>query len=197
MLAGCAATTPDSGAALGQPADRRDLTVPTTLNEPAAIGRAAEVAALEQAILALGPGIDSEEAARAARIAYSHTDVLVQQYRITDPPLIHNMKVNAGLKPRGLCWHWAEDVENRLVAENFTTLELHRAIANHDVAFRIEHSTAIISRKGDDMYAGIVLDPWRFGGKLHWVRTPADEDYRWHPQQAVLAQKAERLARAN
>lgn len=197
MLGGCAATTPDGRAAPGQPADRRDFTVSTTVNEPAAIGRAAEVAALEQAILALGPGVDPEEAARAARIAYGYTDVLVQQYRITDPPLIHNMKVNAGLKPRGLCWHWAEDVENRLAAESFRTLELHRAIANHDVAFRIEHSTAIVSRKGDDMYAGIVLDPWRYGGELHWVRTPADEDYRWHPQQVVLAQKAERLSRAN
>jgi len=197
LLGGCAATTPDNGSAPGQPADRRDVAIPATPGAPAAIGRAAEVAALEQAILALGPGVDPEEAARAARIAYDHTDALVQQYQITDPPLIHNMKVNAGLRPRGLCWHWAEDVENRLAAENFTTLEMHRAIANHDVAFRIEHSTAIISRRGDDMYAGIVLDPWRLGGELHWVGTRADEDYRWHPQQAVFAEKAERLARAN
>ena len=196
LLGGCAATTPGSGAVPGQPADRRDVTVPSTLGEPAAIGREAEVAALEQAILALGPGVDPKEAARAARIAFGYTDVLVQQYRITDPPLIHNMKVNAGLRPRGLCWHWAEDIENRLAAENFSTLEMHRAIANADVAFRIDHSTAIISRKGDDMYDGLVLDPWRTGGDLVWASTREDK-YRWKPQQQVLAAKAERLMRAN
>jgi hypothetical protein len=196
LLGGCAATPPDGGTVPGQPADRRDLTASTTLNEPAAIGRAAEVAALEQAILALGPGVDPEEAARAARIAYDHTDVLVQQYQITDPPLIHNMKVNAGLRPRGLCWHWAEDIENRLAAENFTTLDMHRAIANADVAFRIDHSTAIISAKGDDMYDGLVLDPWRTGGEMVWAPT-RDDKYPWKPQQQVLAVKAERLAQAD
>ena len=138
-------------------------------------------------------GPDTED----AEITFmTFTDVLVQQYRITDPPLIHNMKVNAGLRPRGLCWHWAEDIENRLAAENFSTLEMHRAIANADVAFRIDHSTAIISRKGDDMYDGLVLDPWRTGGDLVWASTRKDK-YRWKPQQQVLAAKAERLMRAN
>ena len=63
-----------------------------------------EIAALTQAIMDLGPEVDPAEAARAARIAYVHTSELAQAYQITDPPLIHNTKVNAGIKPRGLCW---------------------------------------------------------------------------------------------
>jgi hypothetical protein len=66
-----------------------------------------------------------------------------------------------GLKPRGLCWHWARDIEARLKQENFQTLELHRAVANSDNVFRLEHSTAVISRRGDTFAQGIVLDPWR------------------------------------
>ena len=62
-----------------------------------------EVGALEKVILALGPDIDPDEAARAARIAFSHTRELAIAYQITDPPLIHNTKVNMGLRPRGLC----------------------------------------------------------------------------------------------
>ena len=62
-----------------------------------------------------------------------------------------------GLKPRGLCWHWAEDIERRLRAEDFQTLDLHRAIANAN-NIRIEHSTTIVSRRGDGMYDGLVLD---------------------------------------
>lgn len=180
------------------PVDRRDIGDATSIASPAegpvALDPAIGVPALTEAILALGPGIDPDEAARAARLAYDHTEVLAAEYQIVDPPIIHNMKVNAGLKPRGLCWHWAEDIERRLEAENFRTLEIHRAIANAGVDFRIDHSTAIVSRKGDTMFDGIVLDPWRTGGDLVWVRTPADT-YGWEPQREVLARKAEQRAR--
>lgn len=144
------------------------------------------VAELTRAIRSLGPDIDPEEAARAAEVAYAQTLALSRQYQIEDAPLIHNMKVNAGVKPRGLCWHWAEDMEKRLDAEGFETLEMHRAIANADNPFLIDHSTAIISARGDDMVDGIVLDPWRKGGILTWNPTLEDPKYTWVPQSIVL-----------
>ena len=167
IVAGCGADTPPERS----PGDRR------------------EIAELTQGIMALGPAVDPEEAARAARIAVTHPRQLAQEYQITDPPLVHNTKVNMGLRPRGLCWHWAEDMEKRLRQENFRTLDLHRAIANSDATFRIEHSTAIISQRGDGMYEGIVLDPWRYGGILFWSPTRTDPRYEWHPRAAVLARK--------
>ena len=151
------------------------------------------IAALTYQIQGLSPEVDPDEAARAARIAYEHTDELAVAYRITDPPLIHNMKVNAGLKPRGLCWHWAEDMEARLDAEGFETLDIHRAIANADNPFRIDHSTAIVSAGGADMFAGVVLDPWRKGGRLTWTPTLEDPDYVWRPQAEVLEERRQRL----
>ena len=154
-----------------------------------------EVARLAAAIRALGPEVDVEEANRAARIAFAHSSELAVQYRITDPPLIHNTKVNMGLRPRGLCWHWAEDMEKRLKQERFETLDLHRAIANSQNPFRIEHSTTIVSQKDGTMFDGIVLDPWRKGGKLTWIGTRADIDYKWLPQRQVLIAKQERKRR--
>ena len=149
------------------------------------------------AIAGLGPGVDPDEAVRAARIAYRHTDDLARAYEITDPPLVHNTKVNMGLRPRGLCWHWAEDMEKRLAAEGFRTLSLHRAIANADNPYRIDHSTVIVSRRGDGMFDGLVLDPWREGGRLTWVGVREDDRYNWVPRQEVFARKrAERLAEA-
>ena len=150
----------------------------------------ADIAGLEQGILDLGPGVDPEEARRAARITYEYTYQLAQQYQITDPPLIHNMKVNAGLRPRGLCWHWATDIEARLKQENFKTLQLHRAIANADSKIRIDHSTALISRRGDTLYQGIVLDGWRHGGVLFWSPTLEDTKYKWVPRMVVLNKRA-------
>jgi hypothetical protein len=182
-----------------EPVDRREIgassSIPGPVGGPIVLAPEVGIGALTNAILALGPGVDPEEAARAARLAYDYTEVLVIEYEIVDPPIIHNMKVNAGLKPRGLCWHWAEDIERRLKAENFRTLDIHRAIANAGFDFRIDHSTAIISRKGDGMHDGIVLDPWRTGGDLVWVPTTRDT-YAWEPQREVFARKAERLAQA-
>lgn len=148
-----------------------------------------KIAGLTQAIRALGQDVDPDEASRAARIAYEYTQTLAQQYQITDPPIIHNTKVNMGLKPRGLCWHWAHDIEARLKKESFRTLDLHRAVATPSSPFRLEHSTAIISRRGDTMFEGIVLDPWRKGGVLSWMKTRTDKRYTWRPRDIVLQEK--------
>lgn len=151
-----------------------------------------EVSRLAAAIRALGPDVATEEAARAARVAYAETARLARAYQITDPPIIHNTKVNMGLKPRGLCWHWAHDLEERLQAEGFETLEMHRAIADPDTVFRLEHSTAIISARGDPFDAGLVLDPWRKGGQMTWLPVTEDDSYDWEPRTAVMARKLER-----
>lgn len=153
---------------------------------------AQEVTRLAAAVRGLGPQVDPEEAARAARIAYEHTHRLALEYEITDPPIIHNTKVNMGLKPRGLCWHWARDMEDRLKLENFQTLDLHRAVANSDNAFRLEHSTAIVSARGEAFDQGIVLDPWRKGGRLTWATVTGDTAYNWEPRNEVVARALER-----
>jgi hypothetical protein len=144
-----------------------------------------EVARLARAIAALGPEVDPDEAEHAARLSYDRTRELAIQYQIEDGPIVHNTKVNLGIKPRGLCWHWAEDMETALVAQNYQSLDIHRAIANWN-NWRLEHSTALISARGDDMYDAIVVDPWRKGGVLTWAPTRDDPDYEWWPQLEVL-----------
>jgi len=96
-----------------------------------------------------------------------------------------------GLRDRGLCWHWARDMEARLAEEKFETLDLHRALANAD-SLRLEHSTLIISHAGDTYAQGIVLDPWRFGGALFWSQTTNDARYIWRLESDVF--KARRVA---
>jgi len=105
-----------------------------------------QVSRLAAEIRNLGPEVDHDEAQRAAIMAYRHTHDLALEYQITDPPMVHNTKVNLGLKPRGLCWHWARDMEDRLNAENFQTLDLHRAVANADNAFRLGRHCARLGR---------------------------------------------------
>ncbi|WP_137702568.1 hypothetical protein [Marimonas lutisalis] len=155
-----------------------------------------QIADLARAIQAMGPNIEPAEAYRAAEIAHLYPLQLASQWQVSDSPLLHNTKVNMGLRPRGLCWHWAEAMERRLQQEQFETLSIHRAIANSDNPLRIDHSTAIISSMGEGMYQGIVLDPWRAGyGRLTWTPTRTDPDYAWKPRLEVLATKRERARR--
>lgn len=161
-------------------------------HQPITVDRA-DVDLLAQEIRSLGPEVDPEEAQRAARIAYGYSAQLAQEYDITDPPIVHNAKVNSGLKERGLCYQWAEDIEARLKQENFQTLTMHRAIAEPRNGFRVDHSTAIISRRGDGFQDGIVLDPWRGAGELHWMPTLEDARYDWEARLEVLERKRRRL----
>jgi len=152
-----------------------------------------KIADLTRAILALGPDVDPEEAARVAKISVEYPlYTLAPRYGAVDPPLIHNIQVNTGMKPRGLCKDWADDMEARLKRENLRTLSLHRAIANHD-NYRIEHSTVIVSARGAEMAQGIVVDPWREGrGILYWSKVLDDDRYTWWKRQDVFAWKRER-----
>ncbi len=148
-----------------------------------------QITELTQAIQALGPDVDPEEARRAAQVAFTYPLQLAREYQVSDPAIIHNIKVNQGLRPRGLCWHWAQDMETRLAQEDFQTLDLHRAIGNSEKALRIDHSTVVISAKGDGMYDGLVLDPWRWGGTLFWGDPKLDKKYEWIPRKRVFELK--------
>ena len=151
---------------------------------------------LELAILALDDDIDRDEAHRAATIAIEYPLELAQEYEISDSPLMHNFLVNIGVKPRGLCVDWTYDLLVRLQQERFRSLGLHWGIANYDSAFRIEHSTVIISARDEPLSQGIVLDPWRHSGQLFWAKTLEDPQYQWKPHAEIHALKRERKALA-
>lgn len=163
----------------------------TPPSEPPSFVESERVAELAQAINALGDEVDPREARRAASLAFSYSRQLAQEYGITDSALVHNLKVNLGLRSRGLCVHWTRDLLVRLQQEKFHSLDLHWAIANYEKAFRIEHSTVIISARDADLRDGIVLDPWRHGGELFWSPTPEDSKYHWKPRAEIMALKKE------
>ena len=155
------------------------------------------IAELNHAILNLSDAIDSTEAQRAARIAIEYTQQLARQYEISGSPVMHNLLVNLGLKPRGLCVDWTSDLMARLKQERFRSLDLHWGIANYETAFRLEHSTVIVSARGASLYQGLVLDPWRHSGQLFWTATLEDPGYSWHPQAEIHALKRERRNASN
>ena len=150
------------------------------------------IADLSLAIRSLSAAIDAAEAQRAARISIEYTRQLAVQYEIEDSPIMHNFLVNIGVKPRGLCVDWTSDLLTRLQQERFYSLKLHWGIANYESAFRLEHSTVIVSARGDSLDQGLVLDPWRYSGHLFWAPTVEDPAYNWYPQAEIHALKRQR-----
>lgn len=143
----------------------------------ASVDDAADVAALAQALRALDPRIDAGEARRAAQTAFAATRELARRYRMVWPPQLHNALVNAGLRERGLCCHWAADLVARLHALDLHTIDVHWVIAHEGSLFR-EHNSPMLSPRGGGVHNGIVVDGWRHAGRLAWVHAAHDR-YPW------------------
>lgn len=171
LLSGCAGKSPQ-------------LELPPDVSEQ-------RIRELNLTILALGDDVDAGEAQRAARIAIDYSRQLAREYEIRDSAIVHNLKVNLGIKPRGLCIHWTSDLMARMKQEGFYSLDLHWAIANYENAFRLEHSTVIISARGGSLQQGVILDPWRNSGDLYWAPALQDPGYLWKPRAKIHALKRE------
>lgn len=136
-----------------------------------------KIESLYKAILTLGPNIAPSEARFVAREAVLYPKVLSNRYQLASPPLYHNVLVNYGHRPRGLCYQWTRDMGLQ-INRPMKSLQFH-----HGVAFRRdywnEHSTLVVSAKGKGVPDGIVLDPWRNSGTLFWSRVKDDKKYPW------------------
>ena len=128
-------------------------------------------------IAALGPKVRPDEAGRVAECAYATAQRLRRNYgTVWGPPSLNNILVNTGIRQRGLCFQWAEDLLAQLDALKATTLDLHWAEA-YAGTWR-EHNVVVVTAKNRPMQDGILLDCWRHCGHLFWSAIATD-DYPW------------------
>jgi hypothetical protein len=133
---------------------------------------------LHEQLISMDSDIDDIEAKKLARAAIGYSMSLANDYRITRPAKFHNTLVNLKIKDRGLCIHWTKDLLKLLRGLNFSTFEFHWGVARPKSILRVEHSSVVVTAKGQPFDEGIVLDPWRYGGKLYWIQVRKDE-YNW------------------
>lgn len=132
---------------------------------------------LTQAILKLGPGIVKSEAQFVAREAVLYPKVLANRYKLMSPPLYHNVLVNYGKRPRGLCYQWTHDM-GKQINKPMKSLQFYHAVAFRRNYWK-EHSTLVVTAKGKGVPDGIILDPWRNSGVLFWSHVKSDKKYPW------------------
>lgn len=126
----------------------------------------------------LSPAVNAAEADQLARTAIEATAELARDFKPLRFPWMNNGLVNTGLRKRGLCYQWRDDLFPHLHRLNLQSLDLHLTSARR--ATLLEHNGIVVTAKGQRFEDGIVLDPWRHCGVLAWARVATDR-YPWQP----------------
>jgi hypothetical protein len=140
------------------------------------------VAALTDELARLGPGVSRDEAAMVASVAVPYAQQLADFYKMKPPVEMHNVLVNLGMRPGGLCFQMAECMLAELRELPLNTLELKRGIAWKNDLWN-EHNCVVVTAKGQPFETGVVLDAWRNAGHLRWAPVRMDH-YPWVPKPA-------------
>lgn len=155
--------------------------------EEPAFATSAEDAVLRGRIASLSPSVRPEEAQLVARCAYTTGRELKREWRVVWPPGLQNFLVNSGARKGGLCFQWATELLLRLDALKFTTLDLHWAESFETTSS--EHNVIVVTAKGQPFHQGILLDNWRYGGRLIWGPVTGDPHYQWKENKAEATRR--------
>jgi hypothetical protein len=127
----------------------------------------------------LAPSVSRAEADKAATTAIEESAKLSLDFKPICLPWMNNGLVNTGLRKRGLCYQWRDDLFPHLHRLNLKTLDLHLTSSRR--ATLLEHNGIVVTAKGQRFEDGIVLDPWRKGGRLWWGTLKKDKSHPWKP----------------
>lgn len=136
--------------------------------------------------------VDPNEAKILAECAYATVARLREQYRPFGTPIFNNFLVYHGLKKRGYCYQWSEDLLLALDKLKLKTFELHWGDTYRDT-WR-ENNCLVVTAKGQPFDRGMILECWRHFGHLRWNLVPSDQD-RYY-ENAEWAQKVRARAAA-
>ena len=136
-----------------------------------------KIQALTQMILKTSRHIDKNEAEDLAKSSVYYAQKLAKDYHLISPPLWQNTLVNVGLKKRGLCYEWANDLWVYLKAKDYKSLKLYYIGA--DIGSYFEHNALSVSSKNLALKESIVLDAWRNSGNLYFIEIDKDRAYSW------------------
>ena len=131
----------------------------------------------------LNATIEKKEARYLAQKVVLYSARLSKKYELASPPLWHNTLVNVGIKKRGLCYHWAEDLLADLHKKTYHSLTLHYIGAN--IGNYFEHNALAVSAKGMSFKNSLILDAWRNSGELFFINIKEDKKYKWKSREDI------------
>ncbi|MDZ4405446.1 hypothetical protein [Prosthecobacter sp.] len=126
----------------------------------------------------LSPTVNAREADQLALTAIETSAELARDFKPLRFPWMNNGLVNTGLRKRGLCYQWRDDLFPFLHRLNLKSMDLHLTSARRTQL--LEHNGIVVTAKGQRFEEGIILDPWRHCGVLAWAKVAKDR-YPWKP----------------
>ena len=87
------------------------------------------------------------------------------------------MMIDVGVRKRGACKHWAEDLLNYLRTVERKYFQVAWGEANMQKI--TEHNVAVIIPNGQPFDSGMMVDPWRTSGIPFWLKVKKDKHYHW------------------
>ena len=137
-----------------------------------------KAAKLEILLVGLNEKVDASEAKLLAQDSIKYAYTLSQRYGLVWPPLLHNTLVIVGLKERGLCHQWADDMLAHMLKAEYKSFDFYLGVSN--MGSFMEHNALVVSAKGEGFSHGVVLDPWRNSGALFFTKIKDDTKYTWN-----------------
>jgi len=140
---------------------------------------------LADELAALSPRVNREEATLLAQCAFATVTKLRRQYRMFGTPIFNNFLIYHGLRKRGYCYQWSEDLLTALDTLRLKTLEVRWG--EHDPNTWRENNCLIVTAKRQPFNRGIMLECWRHLGHLYFGPIASDwETYVENPSYAQL-----------
>jgi len=130
-----------------------------------------------EAIIKLSPTVDIGEAEQVSVTAHHTARQLAHDYRVVGPPPFQNFLIHMGMRKKGYCWHWSQDIGMRLKELNLKTLELHWGAS--DEGTRLESNCIVVTARGQAFNDGYIIDAWRMAGRLCWWPVSKDSTFLW------------------
>jgi len=152
----------------------------------------ANAEALSNQLAALSPRVDRNEATRLADCAYAIVSQLRRQYRMFGTPIFNNFLIYHGLRKRGYCYQWSEDLLIALDVLRLRSLELRWGESNPG-NWR-ENNCLVVTAKGQPFRSGIMLDCWRHLGHLYFG--PVASSWEPYVENSAFARDVRHIAAA-
>ena len=147
-------------------------------------------------LTSLSPRVNRDEAKLLADCAFATVTKLRREYRMFGTPIFNNFLIYHGLRKRGYCYQWSEDLLIAIDALRLKSLELHWG--EYDPNTWRENNCIVVTAKGQPFNRGIMLECWRHLGHLYFGPVASDwETYVENSSYAhrVLAKSAASNAR--
>jgi hypothetical protein len=136
-------------------------------------------------LASLSPRVNRDEAKLLADCAFATVTKLRREYRMFGTPIFNNFLIYHGLRKRGYCYQWSEDLLVAIDALRLKSLELHWG--EYDPNTWRENNCIVVTAKGQPFKQGVMLECWRHLGHLYFG--PVASDWETYVENSAYARR--------